>query len=291
MPQLYFYQKGRVHILNMAHRTIFAFNIIETLFKKKNSILHRFIDMCYMTSYDRSSINTLREVIANMNKMYVKLFKKTLKPKHHFATHYPTLIKKFGPLRYASSMRYEANHKFVKNYTKSTISRKHISFSLAKKLQYNFAYMLKSTNVFNDHFEASKAKLVQLPDEDFFPFISPSSELASLSRQPLYICDKVKVNGLTLSSKLYLPYVDGNQLQLFKIVKLVMLSRNDASSIRIIYQKYAEVTYCSLYASYVAKNLLPEMYLMDISNVICQRMFPVVLHHTIGLSMFRYKTF
>lgn len=244
-----------------------------------------------MTCYDDSSIKTLRKVIATMNEMYVRLFKETLKPKHHYATHYPTLIEKFGPLRYMSSMRYEAKHKFVKSYTKNTISRKNISYSLGRKLQYEFAHFLKGSVALEDHFESSKAKLKTINDEDFFPLMKPSSELDSLSEQPLFVCDKVKINGVTLSSKLYLPYINGNELQLFKIVKILMSSMDDASSIRIIYQKYAVVDYYSRYASYVVKDLLPEMNIMNVSCVINQRIYPVVLHDAVGLKMFRYKTF
>lgn len=247
--------------------------------------------MCYMTEYDCSSIETLRDVIATMNEMYVQLFNMTLKPKHHFATHYPSLIEKFGPLRFMSSMRFEANHKFIKNYTKNTMSRKNISYSIGRKLQYNFAYFLKKSIALKDSFEAFKPKLTRLIDEAFFKPITQSSELNSLSRRTVYVCDKVKVNGLLLSSKLCLPYLNGKELQLLKIVKLVMMSTTDPSSIKIIFQKYDEVTYCSDYASYTVKELLPDMHVMNISNAIRQRIYPVVLHQAGGLNMFRYKTF
>lgn len=243
-----------------------------------------------MKEYDRSSINTLREVIATMHEMYIRLFNKTLKPKHHFATHYPSLIKKHWPLRFLSSMRFEANHRLIKNYTKNTVSRKNLSYSIGRKLQYNFAYFLKSSIALNDSFEVSKRNLTTLADEEFFPFIKPFSGLDLLSRRTLYVCDKVKINGLTLSSKLYLPYINETELQLLKIVKLVQLSSNP-SSIKIIYQKYGEVTYCSSRTCYEVRDLLPDMYIMNLSSVIRQRIYPVVLHHVIGLNMFRYKTF
>lgn len=244
-----------------------------------------------MTEYDCSSIKTLRDVIATMNEMYVELFNRTLKPKHHFATHYPSLIEKFGPLRFMSSMRFEANHKFIKNYTKNTMSRKNISYSIGRKLQYTFACFLRKSIALKDNFEASTPKLTRLIDEDFFQSITQSSEMNSLSRRTVYVCDKVKLNGLILSTKLYLPYLDGRQLQLLKIVKLVMMSPCDPFSTKIIFQKYDEVTYCSDYASYSVKNLLPNMYLMNISDAIRQRMYPVVLHEANGFNMFRYKTF
>lgn len=40
----------------------------------------------------------------------------TLLPKHHFITHYPSVIKKLGPLIHTWAMRYEAKHReFIKD--------------------------------------------------------------------------------------------------------------------------------------------------------------------------------
>lgn len=245
-----------------------------------------------MTEFDSSSLNTLSGLIAAMHEMYVRLFKQTLKPKHHFATHYPSLIKKYGPLRYMSSMRFEANHKFLKNYTKNTASRKDLSYSIGRKLQYNFAYFLKIANAFQDKFETFKPKLTRLMDEHYFRSIETSVELSSLSEGSIYVCDKVILNGLILSSKFNLPHINGNhQMSLLKICKILMKSTSDPSSVRVIYQKYAEVAYHAGFASYTVKALLPDMYIMNISEIICQGMFPVVLHKAGGLDMFRYKTF
>lgn len=255
----------------------------------------RFLDMCYMPSFDSESIEKLRDIIANMNEMYVRLFNKTLKPKHHYATHYPELIKKCGPLRYMSSMRYEANHKFVKNYTKNTISRRNISYSLCLKLQYNFAYILKKGDACKDNVNVSKPRLTRIVDEDFFRSIVPSNELKSIFQRNIYVFDKIKLNGLTLSSKLYLPFMDvagdGVTLQLLKIVKLFMLSESDPTSIRIICKKYVDVQYNSLYASYSVTNLRPEMHIINISDVLQQRLFPVALHRGNGSNLFRFRTF
>lgn len=286
------------------HLPFILLNIInkDKLQKLKNDevwrfllITIRFLDMCYMPSYDSESIDKLRNIIANMNEMYVRLFKKTLKPKHHYATHYPELIKKCGPLRYMSSMRYEANHKFVKNYTKNTMSRRNISYSLCRKLQYSFAYILKKGNACKDNVNICKPTLTRLCDEDFFRSMVPSSELQSISERNINVSDKIKLNGLTLSSKLYLPFInkasDGEQLHLLKIVKLLVLSEGDPTSIRIICKKYVDVQYNSIYASYIVKNLRPEIHIINISDVLQQRLFPVVLHQCNGLSLFRFRTF
>ncbi len=57
---------------------------------------------------------------------------KRLIPKHHFMVHYPSCIRKIGPLLHAWSMRFEAKNKLFKNMLKSF---KNITKSLAKKHQ------------------------------------------------------------------------------------------------------------------------------------------------------------
>lgn len=248
--------------------------------------------MCYMTEFEKSSLKALGGVTAAMHEMYVRLFNQTLKPKHHFATHYPSLIKKFGPIRFLSSMRFEANHRFVKNYTKNTGCRKNLSYSIGRKLQYNFAFFLKSANALQDKFETFRPKLTRIIDEAYFPSMIPSIELKSMSTESIHVCDKVKLNGLTLSSKLNLPYLNkNNEMNLLKIVKIILNSTGDITSVRVIYQKYEGVSYRSDCASYTVQNLLSEMHLLNINEIISQRMFPVVLHDVAGLKMFRYKTF
>lgn len=251
----------------------------------------RFLDMCYMSCFDIDTIKKLREVIGSMNEMYVRLFNRTLKPKHHYATHYPLIIEKCGPLRFMSSMRYEAHHKLVKNYAKNISSRRNVAYSIGCKLQYNFAYILKKGMMCDDSLMISKPRLTRIIDEDFHRKMVLSNELNSISNRFLDISDNVKANGLTLSSKLYIPYMDKKQLNLLKIVKVLVSSKDDISSIRIVCQKYEEVNFNCLYASYQATNLRPEMHLINISDILLQRIFPVVLHNINGRNMFRFKTF
>lgn len=168
-----------------------------------------------------------------MNDMYVRLFRQTLKPKHHFATHYPSLIVKYGPLRFISSIRYEANHRSIKNYTKNTNSRKSLSYSIARKLQYHFAILLKTSRGLKDKLIISKLKPTNIRQEDFFQYIPSSIELDIPLDRNIFVSHKVAVNGIVFSSQLYLPYVEQNGLQLLKIMKIIFLSKDDISSIKI----------------------------------------------------------
>lgn len=69
--------------------------------------------------------------------IYVRLFNDSLKPKHHFLIHYPTIIEYSGPPRHFWCFRYE-----IKMYARATSSRKNITLTLAKKYQYKFAHIL-----------------------------------------------------------------------------------------------------------------------------------------------------
>lgn len=70
----------------------------------------------------------------------------TLKPKHHFLIHYPTIIQSSGPSRHYWCFRYEGKHKEIKMYARATSSRKNITLTLAKKYQYKFAHSLLQPN-------------------------------------------------------------------------------------------------------------------------------------------------
>lgn len=48
------------------------------------------------TSFTTNSLEELENLVKIHNKMYVDLFDDTLKPKHHYLTHYVRIIKAAG---------------------------------------------------------------------------------------------------------------------------------------------------------------------------------------------------
>lgn len=64
-----------------------------------------FLDLCFLPSYSEDELGRLENVIAKKNQMFVTLFKSKLKPKHHYSCHYPSAIRKYGPLRYLKTIR------------------------------------------------------------------------------------------------------------------------------------------------------------------------------------------
>lgn len=89
-----------------------------------------------MCSAFRPEITTyLQHLVSTICEMYTILFSKNLKPKFHNLLHYHTAMLKFGPLRYISSMRFEAKHRPNKLASKSSTNRINMTFSIAKRHQ------------------------------------------------------------------------------------------------------------------------------------------------------------
>lgn len=100
------------------------------------------IELLLSNKLTQQSVPYLKHLIEKHNSDYVNLFQDNLKPKHHFLTHYPSIILKSGPLRHFWYFRYEAKHKELKMYARAITSRKNICLTLAKKYQYKFAHLL-----------------------------------------------------------------------------------------------------------------------------------------------------
>lgn len=63
----------------------------------------------------------LKNLIAEHHRLFKHVFpNKRLLPKHHFIVHYPTCIRKIGPILHSWCMRYEAKHNFFKNNKKAS---------------------------------------------------------------------------------------------------------------------------------------------------------------------------
>ncbi|XP_066595409.1 uncharacterized protein [Prorops nasuta] len=86
----------------------------------------------------------LQNIIREHHELYLKLFSDKLKPKHHFLLHYPNVIRKYGPVKYISSFRFEAKHKNFKNGCCMVTSRKNPphTISLNHQLQLNYRFLL-----------------------------------------------------------------------------------------------------------------------------------------------------
>lgn len=74
-------------------------------------------------------------MVSILCEMYTSLFNQRLKPKFHNLLHYHSAMLKFGPLRYLSSMRFEAKHRPNKISSKSSQNRVNMTLTIAKRHQ------------------------------------------------------------------------------------------------------------------------------------------------------------
>lgn len=103
------------------------------------------IEILMSFEISRDLTERLKSLIKCNHTDYIRLFKDTLKPKHHLMLHYYSVILQSGPPRYYWCFRFEAKNKEFKTYARNIASRKNICVSISKKFQLQFANLLVQT--------------------------------------------------------------------------------------------------------------------------------------------------
>lgn len=121
-------------------------------------------DLILAPSFNADTLCELNDLIAIHHSKYLELFPDShLMPKHHFITHYTTIVKKLGPLKKMWTIRYEAKHKEIKQYALISCSRVNLLLSLAIKSNYVYANLLYTKkNNLNIKHELHTGKLQNL---------------------------------------------------------------------------------------------------------------------------------
>ena len=81
--------------------------------------LSEMVDLTFCTRFTPGMVSYMKAFIADHLTMFVKLYgtQVTLKPKHHFLVHLPTIVLKSGPLIGMSCLKYELKNSFFKEFT------------------------------------------------------------------------------------------------------------------------------------------------------------------------------
>lgn len=83
-------------------------------------------------------LDRLTDLISLHLNCYRDRFHQTLKPKHHFLIHYPTVIRAMGPVIHFWAMRMEAKHQYFKRIANKTNNFVNIKKTLAQRHQEKF---------------------------------------------------------------------------------------------------------------------------------------------------------
>jgi len=196
-------------------------------------ILLKIVDILLSYTFNADAISYLKQLISKHNNQYNLLFNDTLKPKHHFLIHYPTVIEYSGPPRLYWCFRFEGKHKEMKMYARSTTSRKNITLTLANKFQLKFAHLLlqpKLLKIISKEKHKIQTKHIEL--------ISKTWNL-SLSKYSCY--NYLEFNGIVFKEGYYLSKFL-NEIKLFKITEIIVIENNDDTVLilgeQILFEKF-----------------------------------------------------
>lgn len=187
-------------------------------------------------------------------------------------------------------MRYEAKHKTIKNYTKNTTSRKNLSLSLAKKLQYNFAYRLLTNVGLNDSIIMGPSLYINLQHSDILSQLVNSQSLQHILNENLKESAKVSINGIHFSTKLYIVFKTGNKVTLQQIEKIIYLNE-EISNIYFICKEFEKVSLNRNYECYEVNTSYKADTLKSINaiEVLKERQHPVSVQVVVGNKNFRFR--
>lgn len=170
--------------------------------------LVQLVDILLLPSFNQNTLLTLSNIISNHLNSYVKLFKDTLKPKHHLLLHYVTCIENSGPPKYYWCFGFEHQNKITKDYAKATNSRIDICLSMAKKSQLKFAHYLqdhsKEKFITNDSYSINSSHLADL------------CQKLNVSSENIYCFSRIEYKGKQYKESQYL-MIKKKNLELFQI--------------------------------------------------------------------------
>lgn len=123
--------------------------------------LLRIVEIVYSYEITEMEIIELENIISS-HLTGILAFVENLIPKHHFITHYPSVIRAVGPVINMTMMRYESKHINFKTFAENTMNFKDINKSLAVKHQ---EILCSSEFTYSDNIECGQ--LYQLSAEYF----------------------------------------------------------------------------------------------------------------------------
>lgn len=143
------------------------------------------------------------EQVSNLQVLIVEYFEDLrkylpehkLRPKHHYMTHYPGLIKAFGPLSKSSTLRMEAKHQFFKRCIQRSGNYKNIGKHAANKHSLLQAYSLEGS-LFQEGLSHEKATILCKNNFSDLVQYAIGRQFGSIEDK-LYTVSEIKCEGVT----------------------------------------------------------------------------------------------
>ena len=135
-------------------------------------LLRRILDLILAPIIQPQCSVILEQLICEHHELFLELFpNEHLRPKFHFAVHYPGMLPLVGPLSHLWCMRLEAKHRDVTTVADSTESRKNIAYTVALRQQLLFSDRLLRGHGLKDSLEmpvVPSCKVTDLTDYESF---------------------------------------------------------------------------------------------------------------------------
>lgn len=163
------------------------------------------------------------EILAQRSKEHlsemVRVFKVTLKPKHHNMIHHPRVIREMGPLRLTMMMKYELKHKFFTNVARKTNNFVNIAKTMAEAHQ---AYICTQFESMKDHIEPSNKKYLLSKDVDYESYLSYFQSIQETDITQCFALLFLKYNGRMFRKGLFIFH----EKIYYKIVNVIQSNEN-----------------------------------------------------------------
>lgn len=160
------------------HKLQDAWKCIQTLLK--------IVQIAYSSEIMENDIKLLEKSICSHLKLVQKVFGVNLIPKHHFLTHYGTLIRLMGPLVLMSTIRFESKHQHLKKLIATSNNTINVTKSITQRHQKQLAFKNDTYSSKIEHGKKLKKKLTEFE----LSFISSNSTTS----QEIFTVDSFTLN-------------------------------------------------------------------------------------------------
>ncbi|XP_075168245.1 uncharacterized protein LOC142240420 [Haematobia irritans] len=202
------------------------------------------VDIVLLPEFSSLDLRNLQSKIEYHNRTYITLFSDTLKPKHHFLTHYCRIVEHSGPLKYLWTFNFESKHRELKFYTKNIMSRKNILVSLAIKFGIVFSNFI--ANVKFEEVELGQSKF-NVSSSKYFNVISKKH--SSDEMKILTLLNNFKLCG-TIYKKEFIIFHYGPTFRPFIIKEIYTIHKR----IFLLCQELTVLKYERHYLSYIVEH-------------------------------------
>jgi hypothetical protein len=227
-------------------------------------LLRTVVLYCCALAFTESELHFMDTLISEFLSAYSSKFKGTLTLKFHNLTHYPTVIKRLGPLYNMWAMRCEGKHSELKKVAMCAGSFKNICKTVATRHQMRLADRLMAAKGLEGFcISVSKCQSVVLADLSDGLIISSMLGNYGIYRE-LFQTDKVSVGTTVYRNGDVLIIGSDDLFPLFGRIKQIFLT--DAREAYFLYIKLHTVTLNSHYQAYEVQETA-ECALMSLSKI------------------------